>query len=116
VELQNRIRIVEGQDPNGQTVNKIRHIETLIEQRDHAQGEFEPRLAVLKDSADLDQIGEDVRERLAQQIAEAIAESRYNITKSLREMVQETVRQQIPPPLPPRPTCSPRQCPRSPRH
>jgi hypothetical protein len=67
--LQMRIRVLEQRDPDGQALNKLRNLETLLEQRKQSQEELEARIAALEDPRDLDQIMEDVRARLADEIA-----------------------------------------------
>jgi BMFP domain-containing protein YqiC len=114
--LQMRIKVLEQRNPDRTAVNKIRHLETSMEQREQAQGDFKARISALEDPRDPDQILEDVRERLADGIAQAVADSREEILQNIEGMIKEQLDQREPPPappLPPRPSRSPRR--RSPR-
>lgn len=103
--LQMRIKILELRDPNSQALNKVKHLETLLEQREQSQKDFEARIAALEDPRNPNQILEEVKARLTDEISQAVADSKNKLWESINNMIKKQLDQReqpSPPPLPPR--------------
>lgn len=64
----------------------------MLKQRDQVQLELEEIIAAFQDTKDINQILEDINERLAEQIAKVVAESRNTITELLKEIMADRIR------------------------